>query len=126
MKQLSIVRNMFDSMLIQRINRTLEGIAVIILTVIFLSFLHSEFELLDFDGDNHKVHDYCEIVKDAKTNLNILRDELTKLELNKNLYFNNFEKIEAQTDQTSYIITDYYLKLKQSTDLYLFNRAFLI
>jgi len=101
-------------------------IAPLLLGFFVFSFLHSELGLLDYDGNNHGAHDYCEIVKNTNTHSKILREELPKLELNKDLCVHCFEEIEAQATQTSFEITDHHLKAKPFTDLYLFNRTFLI
>lgn len=38
-------------------------IALTLLGAIVFTFLHSELGFLDYDGDNHGAHDYCEIVE---------------------------------------------------------------
>ena len=129
MKLLSIVKNTLNKILIYRINPKNFGtrvIAVIILTAIMFTFLHSELGLLDFDGHNHGTHDYCEIAKNTNSHSNTLRVELPKLDLNKDICFHCFEKVETQAVQTSFEITGHHLKAKPFTDLYLFNRTFLI
>ncbi|MEW6506166.1 MAG: hypothetical protein AB1432_00315 [Bacteroidota bacterium] len=100
--------------------------ALILLGFFVFSFLHSELGFLDFDGDNHGAHDYCQIVKNTNPHSKILREDLPKLELNKNICIHCFEEIEAQETQTSFERTDYHLKAKPSTDLYLVNNTFLI
>ena len=90
------------------------------------SFLHSELGLLDFDGNNHGVHDYCEIVKNTNNHSKTLKDDLPKLEINKDFCFHCFEEIEAQVTQTCFERTDDHQIVKQSTEVYLFNRTFLI
>ena len=101
-------------------------IALLLLGFIVFSFLHSELGLLDFDGDNHGAHDYCQIVKNTNAQSKILPNPLPKLELNKDLCVNCFEEVEAQANKTSFEKTDHHLKAKPFTDLYLFNRTFLI
>ncbi|MDP2303887.1 MAG: hypothetical protein Q8N03_15845 [Ignavibacteria bacterium] len=101
-------------------------IALTLLIAIVFSFLHSELGFLDFDGDNHGTHDYCEIVKNTNTHSKIIREELPKLELNKDICIHCFSKIEAKETQTSFVRADHHLKVKPSTDLYLFNNTFLI
>jgi hypothetical protein len=100
--------------------------ALILLGFFVFSFLHSELGFLDFDGDNHGAHDYCQIVKNANTHSKVIREDLPKLEINKDICNNCFEEIEAQETQTSFERTDHHLKAKPSTDLYLFNNTFLI
>ncbi len=112
--------------MIRRTNKILNIVTLLALTVFAFTFLHSELGLLDFDGHNHGVHDYCEIVKNSNTHSNILRIEPPKLELNKDIGFHCFEEIEAQATQTSYEITDHHFKRKPFTDLYLLNKSFLI
>ena len=81
---------------------------------------------MDFDGDNHGSHDHCEIIKNANTHSNILKDELPKLELNKDVCIHCLEEIKAQIVQTSFEITGHHQKTKIFPDLYLFNKTFLI
>lgn len=88
--------------------------------------MHSGLGFLDYDCDNHGAYDYCEIIKNTNTHSNILKDELPKLELNKDIRFRCFEEIEAQTVQTSIEITDHHQKTKLFPALYLFNKTFLI
>ncbi len=101
-------------------------IALLLLGFFVFSFLHSELGLLDYDGNNHGAHDYCEIVKNTNNHSKTLKDELPKLEVNKDFCIHCFETIEAQAVQTSFEITGHHLKAKPFTDLYLFNRTFLI
>jgi hypothetical protein len=101
-------------------------IAILFLGFFVFSFLHSEVGLLDFDGDNHGAHDYCQIIKNTNAHSKILREDLPKLEPNKDICIHCFEEIEAQETQTSFERTDHHLKAKPSTDLYLFNNTFLI
>ena len=107
-------------------NSVKRTIALLFLGVFVFSFLHSEMGFLDFDGDNHGAHDYCQIVKNTNAQSKILPEPLPKLELNKYLCVHCFEEVEAQVAQTSFEITDHHLKAKPSTDLYLFNNTFLI
>lgn len=107
-------------------NNVKRTIALLFLGVFVFSFLHSELGFLNFDGDNHGAHDYCQIVKNTNTHSKILREDLPKLEFNKDICIHCFEEIEAQETQTSFERTDHHLKAKPSTDLYLFNNTFLI
>lgn len=107
-------------------NSTTKIISLTLLGFFIFSFLHSELGFLDYDGDNHGTHDYCEIVKNTNTHSNILKDELPKLEPNKDICIHCFEEIEAQETQTSFEITDHHFTTKPFPDLYLLNRTFLI
>lgn len=113
-------------MSICKLNRISKAIATIIMTIIIFAFLHSETGLFNFDKGNHSTHDYCQIVKNTNTHSQILRDNLPKLELNKDICIRCFDEIEAQETQTSFERADYNLKAITSTDLYLFNNTFLI
>lgn len=126
MKQLSTVKKTLDRMLIHTKNKISKGTVIIIFTAITFTFLHSELGLLDFDGHNHGVHDYCEIVKNTNTHSKILREELPKLELHKGICIHCFEEIEAQATQIRFERTDHHRVVKQSTEAYLFNKSFLI
>jgi hypothetical protein len=126
MKQLNIVKN---SMMIQRkIPGGFETrvISIVIFTALMFTFLHSEVGLFDFDNHNHGVHDYCDIVKNTNLHSNILREELPKLELNKDNYIHSSETFETRVSQTSFVITNQHLKAKPFHDLYLVNSTFLI
>jgi hypothetical protein len=101
-------------------------IALLLLGFFIFSFLHSELGLLDHDNDNKACVDYCEIIKNANTHSNILKDELPKLELNKDVCIHCLEEIKAQIVQTSFEITDHHQKTKLFPGLYLLNRTFLI
>ncbi len=101
-------------------------VVILFLGAIVFTFLHSELGFLNFDGDNHGAHDYCEIVKNTNTHSKILREDQPKLELNKDICIHCFEEIKEQETQTSFEKTDQHLKEKPFTDLYLFNNTFLI
>jgi uncharacterized membrane protein len=101
-------------------------ISIVIFTALMFTFLHSEIGLFDFDGNKHATHDYCEIVKNTNTHTKILREEFTKLEVNKDNYIHSFETFEARVSQTSLVITNHHLKAKPFPDLYLVNKTFLI
>jgi uncharacterized membrane protein len=101
-------------------------ISIVIFTALMFTFLHSEVGLFDFDNHNHGVHDYCDIVKNTNSHSNILREELPKLELNKDNYIHSSETFETRVSQTSFVITNQHLKAKPFPDLYLVNNTFLI
>ena len=90
------------------------------------SFLHSELGLLDYDGDDHGAHDYCQIVKNTNTHSKILQEELPRLELNKEICFHCFEEIETQKSLTLFEKNDHRINSKPFNNLYLFNNTFLI
>lgn len=101
-------------------------VALILLTIMTFAFLHSEVGLFDFDDSNHGSHDYCELIKDVNAHSNIQQQKLPRIEFNDAICFHCFEKNETQTVQTSFEIENQNLKANPSTDLYLFNRTFLI
>ena len=102
------------------------NLSLILLGFFVFSFLHSELGFLDFDGEVHNTHDYCELVKNVNTHAKTLRDELPKLELNKDYCAHCFEEVEAQATQTLFGKRDNNQNAKPFNDLYLFNRTFLI
>ena len=126
MKQLSIVEKILDRMLIHRKNKTSKEIVIIILTAITFTFLHSEIGLFGYDGTCHSTYDYCEIIKNTNSNSKSLKDELDKLEPNKSLCLHCINETETQMVQVYFESTDHRLIIKQSTEVYLFNRTFLI
>jgi hypothetical protein len=113
-------------MLINYINKITKVIAFCSLTMLTFTFLHSEIGLFDFDGNNHASHDYCEIVKNTNAHSKLLKEELPKLEPNKSLCFHFINETETQVVQVYFENTDHHLIGKQSTEIYLFNRTFLI
>ena len=107
-------------------NSVKRTIALLFLGVFVFSFLHSELGFLDFDGDNHGAHDYCQIVKNTNTHTQMIREIQPKLELNKDICIHCFEEVEKQATEVSFERTDHHLKAKPSSDLYLVNNTFLI
>jgi tRNA(Ile)-lysidine synthase TilS/MesJ len=102
-------------------------ISFLLLGFFIFTFLHSELGFLDYDDHHHACRDYCEIVKNANTHSKFLQDKLlTKLERNKNICLHCIEVIEAQITQTCFERTDQHQIIKQFTEVYLFNRTFLI
>lgn len=100
--------------------------ALLFLGAFVFSFLHSELGLLDFDGNNHGAHDYCQIVKNTNPHTKILREDLPKLELNKDICIHCIDDVKGDDVITSLAITNEHQIFKQSTKVYLFNRTFLI
>jgi hypothetical protein len=100
--------------------------ALILLGFFIFSFLHSELGFLNYDHSNHGGHDYCEIIKNTNTHSKTLREIQPRLEINKDICIHCFEEIEAQATQTLFEKRDNNQNAKSFTDLYLFNRTFLI
>ena len=113
-------------MSIRKLNRISKAIATIIMTIIIFAFLHSETGLFNFDKGNHSTHDYCQIVKNTNTHSQILRDNLPKLELNKDICIHCIDDVKGDDVITSLAISDEHQLFKQSTEVYLFNNTFLI
>lgn len=108
-------------------NSAKRTIALLFLGGVIFSFLHSELGLFNYDGDNQACRNYCEIIKNADTYSKILREELpSRLTPNKEICIHCFEEFEAQVTQTCFERTDQHQIVKQSTEVYLFNRTFLI
>lgn len=113
-------------MFTNKTSKITKNIAVIIIAVIAFIFLHSEFGLFDLDENNHSTHDYCEIVKNTTAHSKILQQKLLKFEFNDAIGFHCFEKNEKQTVQIAFEIVNHNLRANSATDIYLFNRTFLI
>ncbi len=108
-------------------NNSVKKIITLLLLGFFLfSFLHSELGFLDFDGDNHGDHDYCQIVKNTNAHSKILIEDLPKLELNKDICIHCLEKVDAQTAQIHFEIRNLRQLIKNTTGIYLFNKTILI
>ena len=101
-------------------------IALFFLGFFVFSFLHSELGFLNFDGDNHGAHDYCQIVKNTNTHSKILQEDLPKLELNKDICIHCIDDVKGDAVITSLAISDEHQIFKQSTEVYIFNNTFLI
>ncbi|MEW6195599.1 MAG: hypothetical protein AB1521_10635 [Bacteroidota bacterium] len=127
MKRLSIARNMQNSMLIDYINKTTKIIAAIILTVIVFTFLHSEAGLLNYDGDNHGAHDYCEIVKTAATKITKdISKSVVSLKVDKSICFHCIDETKQSTKAFTILDSEHFHTPQKTTEVYLFNRTFLI
>lgn len=137
MKQRSIVKKILYKQFINRVIPSgsislgkafpIKIITVIILTMITLAFLHSEFELFNFDEHNHGTHDYCEIVKTSTIRVtNYFAKSLVNLKKNNSICFHCVEKANQQI--TSYFKLDFeqFHTPQKNTDIYLHNRVFLI
>ncbi len=116
-------------MLNKMLKHTTKIISAFILTMIVFAFLHSEAGLLDFDGNNHGAHDYCEIVKTATTKITKdVSKDIFKLQVNKSVCFHCIDEINQNTSRLAVSVSDSeqsYIPQK-TTDVYLFNRTFLI
>lgn len=101
-------------------------ITVSVLTIGVFSFFHSEFGLLNYDNDNHGRHDYCEIIKETKTQVKNVRDlqpVFTVIEVLQHYRSNSEETILFELSLSS--STEHFI-LKNSSESYLFNKIFLI
>lgn len=107
-------------------NKITKNIAVIILSVIVFVFIHSEFGLFDFDGNNHSKHDYCEIIKYTSSHTKTLRDELPKLGVEKDFCVPVYDDIESRITQNYFKIIDFHRTLARTTEIHLLNRSLLI
>ncbi|MGK9477988.1 hypothetical protein ACSSV9_14375 [Melioribacter sp. OK-6-Me] len=114
-------------MFIHKLNRITKIIAAIIFTVIVFTFLHSEAGLLNYDGDNHGTHDYCEIVKTAtnKITKDVSKD-IYKLPVDKSIYFHCIDETNQHSKSISILGSEQFYTPQKTTKVYLFNRTFLI
>lgn len=101
-------------------------VALTLLGAIAFTFLHSELGFLNFDGDNHGAHDYCEIVKNINTQTKTINDKIPKLELTKILCNYCFHVEETSFSNIVYGKIYQHINVRHSTDTYLFNNIFLI
>lgn len=129
MKQLNIARKTLNKILIHRIIHGKYGtkaIAVIILMIIAFAFIHSEFNMFNFDEDNHGTHDYCTIVNGStipttKTNTS----DLTKVK-SVIVIISKFIEVEDPNSSTFFSETDNPHYTKKTNKVYLDNNTFLI
>ena len=94
---------------------------------IVFTFLHSEAGLLDYDDSNHSAHDYCEIVKSATTK--ITKDvpkDIVKLQVNASICFHNIDETNRLTKAITTLDSEQFYTPQKTTEVYLFNRTFLI
>lgn len=107
-------------------NSTKKITSIILLGIIVFSFLHSELGFFNYDNCNHSTHDYCQIVKNTDAHSKTLRNNLPVPELNKNICIHCVDDVKGDEVITSLTITDEHRILKKSTEVYLFNKTFLI
>lgn len=123
MKQLSIAKNICnDNMLISKIHRISSIVAAILLTVIVSVFSYSELGQYGFDN---AANDYCEIVKSAQASKDITKD-LFKLQVDKSLCFHCLGENKQNTKVFLILDSEQFRTPQKTTEIYLFNRAFLI
>ena len=130
MKQLNISKKTLNKILIHRIIHGKFGtkaIAVIILMMIAFAFIHSEFNMFNFDEDNHGTHDYCEIVKSSivKVSKNVA-SSIVNLKIDKSICFHRIDKASEHISSNIKLDFERFYTLQKTTDIYLHNRVFLI
>lgn len=102
-------------------------VALIILSIIIFSFLHSEIGFMDFDGNNHSTHDYCNIINSASNQLHKdVKNLIIKLQIESNVGFPIIDDINLYKPT----ITNFnYQELKTtqtSSKIYLYNKTLLL
>ncbi|MDF1613129.1 hypothetical protein [Stygiobacter electus] len=109
------------------IHRTTKTVSAFILVAIVFSFLHSEVGLLDYDDSNHGAHDYCEIVKLATTKIakDVSKDSF-KLTVDKSICFHCINEGNQHTKTFTVLNSEQLHSPQKTTEVYLFNRTFLI
>ena len=102
-------------------------IGILVFVVFAFSFLHSELGFLNFDGDNHGAHDYCQIVKNSTTHtIKTVTYQAIKAQVEKAICFHCFEEITSQENISFFIKNKECFSPKQSSEIYLHNNTFLI
>lgn len=113
--------------MVSKIKKISNVIAAIILTVIVFTFLHSEAGLLNYDGDNHGTHDYCEIVKTAATKVTKdISKSVVSLKVDKSICFHCIDETKQSTKAFTILDSEQFHTPQKTTEVYLFNRTFLI
>ncbi|MCL5028021.1 MAG: hypothetical protein M1480_03270 [Bacteroidetes bacterium] len=109
------------------IHRTIKIISAFILLTIVFAFLHSEAGLLNYDGNNHGAHDYCEIVKTATTKIakDVSKGSF-KLTVDKSICFHCLDETNQHTRSFTTLDSKQCYAPKKTTEVYLFNSTFLI
>jgi len=100
--------------------------SLVLLGIFGFLFLHSELGFLNYDNCNHSTHDYCQIVKNTDAHSKTLRNNLLEPELNKNICIHCIGDVKDDEVISALTITNEHRIFKQSTEVYLFNRTFLI
>ncbi|MDO8549390.1 MAG: hypothetical protein Q7S39_04440 [Ignavibacteria bacterium] len=114
-------------LLLNKIKRISKVIAAIVLLVIAIVFIHSELGQCGRADNNYSLHDYCIIVKGANVqSTNAAANDLLKLKVEKSICFHCINKTNEHI--SSYIKLDFeqFHTPQQTTEVYLFNRMFLI
>ena len=89
-------------------------------------FLHSELGLLNCDKSNHGVHDFCEIIKISSTISKTVQVFKPNIEIGTIICQHCANESETQIFQNRFERSKDHLIDKQSTQIYLFNKTFLI
>ena len=114
-------------MLIYRNSRTLKIIAAVILVVMTFLFIHSELEQFSHEGDNHRNHDYCEIVDGAtRQTSKVAPTDLLKLKGNNLFYIHCLDEITLNLSEIKILALLDYHSPQRSNEIFLHNRTFLI
>jgi hypothetical protein len=123
MKQLSIAKNIYnDNMLINKTHKISKIVATILLTVIVSVFSYSE---LGQYGCDNAVNDYCEIVKSAQASKDLSRN-LFKQQVDKSLCFHIIDETNRYNKTFTILDSEQFHTPQKTTEIYLFNRTFLI
>ena len=123
MKQLNIAKNICnDNMLISKTHRISNIVAAILLTVIVSVFSYSE---LGQYGCDNAVNDYCEIVKSVQASKDLTKD-LFKQQVDKSLCFHIIDETNQYNKTFAILDFEQCHTPRKTTEIYLFNRTFLI
>jgi hypothetical protein len=124
MKPQSIAENKhYDNMLLSNTNKISKVVATILLAAIVSVFSYSELWQNCFD--NPTSNDYCEIVKSAQASKNLTKD-LFKPQVDKSLCFHCIDEIDQRTKAFTIFVSEQFHTPQKTTEVYLFNRTFLI
>ncbi len=101
-------------------------VAVIFLGAFLFSFLHSELDFLNYDGDEHSAHDICEIVKNSELQSKSFRDEIQPVKLIGTFNLLSIAVLNTEKEILSHTIVPPDLKSVQTDFIYLFDKKLLI
>lgn len=107
-----------------RINKISRLISIIILTIIVSVFIDSE--LIENCSKWNTAQDYCEIVKGATQGSKDLTKDLFKLQLDKSICFHCIDETKQVTNAFTVLDSEHFHTPQKTTEVYLFNRTFLI
>ncbi|MHB8929236.1 MAG: hypothetical protein ACYC5R_01420 [Melioribacteraceae bacterium] len=110
-------------MLISKTHRISKVIAAILLTVIVSVFSYSE--LGQYGFNNPTANDYCEIVKSAQASKD-LTSNLFKLQVDRTIYLHCTEEENQLIASFKQVYSEQFHTPQKTTEVYLFNRTFLI